>query len=189
LQNVSINKFAELCYIKDSAYIRQLLISAKLIGQKNGKAWIIDIDNPINAEYMQKRKQEIEGTTLKDAAENTLNTTQLPTQNTVFNPNDTTQLLRDLIKDIKELSEEKGKTKLLTDNLMQKEHDVTHWQGQYFEIKHKYDSLLKENTEAKNQAEQEISQYKDKIQQLETENKTIKEQLKKKSSFLGLFKK
>jgi len=175
LQNVSINKFAEICYIKDSAYIRQLLLGNKLIGKKNGKAWIIDIDNPINAEYMQKRRKEIEGVAVDDTAINTTNTTAINTQNTVVAQNDTTQLIRDLIKEIKELAEEKGKAKLLTDNLIQKEHDLDYWKKQYFEKNAEYDSLLKENTQDKIKAEQEIFSLREKINTLEFENQQLKQ--------------
>ena len=70
MQNVSIKKFADMCYIKDSAYIRQLLLSKKLEGLKQGRGWVIDIENPINAEYLHKRMQEYGNTTI----ENTDNT-------------------------------------------------------------------------------------------------------------------
>ena len=143
MQNVTGEFLARECGFKD-AYIRQLLIAGKrLSGHKpDGKAWAIDLDLPLNREFLTKHRKP----TVQDTLLATDDTQQIRKQPTVELPTENTQLIRELVNEIKELSAANGRAGLLVDNLKEKEHDAQYWKEKYFELQSKYEALLLEST-------------------------------------------
>lgn len=153
MQNVTVLWLAEQCKVSDG-YIRQLLIAKELIGEKpDGRGWTIDLDNPKNREFFNKNRKDVESlrneSTQVTEVNNVTDTHNLQSRDT--------QLIRDLIEDIKRLSFEAGQKKLLSDNLKEKEHDAKYWKDEYFKLQYKYDEVTKENTELKEQLNQRKS--------------------------------
>jgi chromosome segregation ATPase len=171
MQLVTTKKLAEMCGVSD-ANIRQLRESGTLEGIENdkGKGWLFDIEEPKNREYLDAHR--------KVAKENSQDSQEFTKENQQLDVN----AFERIAQRIEELAKVAGKVELIQDQQRNTEKDLEHWKKEFYELQQKYNNLQNDYETLRKDSES-------KINQLEQDNKILKEQLEKKSSFLGLFKK
>jgi len=158
MQGFTVKKFSELCGFSDASYVRQLINQGKIDASKpDGRSWVIDMDSHKTRSYLNEHRK----TTDETPAQNTQNTPA----STVENTEENTQKILQLTEKLEKYAFEAGQYKQLSDNLKEKEHDVSYWKEEYFKLRSQYEALLVANTKM----DEEIKILKPKINNLQKE--------------------